>query len=196
MFVVLTSLSPSKRVALLRIVFGVVWLVDTALKFQPSFYHGLLTSIVTKDIGEPSWLNPWFHTWYKIIGLNPDLFAIIIIIIEVLFTLSLILGIGRRVIYLIGASFMFLVWGIGEAFGGPYVAGTTDINAGFIYVLVFLLLYVCEGLVAPVWSLDNYIAKHFRWWTRIANPPTNTIIKQTGTKDEPTVKTNSRKNNR
>jgi uncharacterized membrane protein YphA (DoxX/SURF4 family) len=161
----------SKRIASLRILFGLVWIVDAAFKFEPAFYRGLLTFIMSKDAGEPTWLNFWFHTWYRFIGLNPTFFAALIIIIEVAIALSLLLGIARRINYLLAAVFMFLVWGVGEAFGGPYVAGTTDINAGFIYVLLFLLLYVADGLVAPSWSLDPLIEKHISWWSKIANPP-------------------------
>jgi uncharacterized membrane protein YphA (DoxX/SURF4 family) len=167
----ISKVSLSKRIASLRILFGFIWLIDAAFKFEPAFFRGLLTFIMSKDAGEPSWLNPWFHTWYRIIGLNPTFFAILIIIIEVAIALSLLLGIARRLNYILAAVFMFLIWGVGEAFGGPYVAGTTDINAGFIYVVVFLLLYVADGLVPPSWSLDPLIEKHLSWWSKIANPP-------------------------
>jgi thiosulfate dehydrogenase [quinone] large subunit len=161
----------AKRTASLRILFGIVWVVDAVLKFEPAFYRGLLTFVMSKDAGEPGWLNPWFHAWYRIIGLNPTLFAIVIIIVEAFIALSLLFGIARRLNYIIAIPFMFLIWGVGEAFGGPYVAGSTDINAGFIYVIAFLFLYVMDGLTPPKWSLDPLITKRFAWWSVIADPP-------------------------
>jgi thiosulfate dehydrogenase [quinone] large subunit len=163
--------SLSKRVASLRILFGLIWAIDAVFKFEPAFYRGLLTFVQSRGTGMPGWLNWWFHGWDRIIGFNPMLFAIAIIVIETLIALSLLLGIARRLNYLLAAFFMFLIWGVGEAFGGPYVAGSTDINAGFIYVVVFLLLYVADGLTPPSWSLDPWLSKRFRWWSKIANPP-------------------------
>jgi thiosulfate dehydrogenase (quinone) large subunit len=167
----LYSHSLANRVAGLRILFGLVWVVDASFKFEPAFYRGLLTFVMSKDASEPSWLNPWFHLWYRVFGVGPEFFAIIILIIEVLIALSLLLGVARRLTYASAIPFCFLIWGVGEAFGGPYVAGTTDINAGFIYVIVFLTLYVLDGLAPPSWSLDPYLEKRFRWWSTIANPP-------------------------
>jgi thiosulfate dehydrogenase [quinone] large subunit len=163
--------SLSKRIASLRILFGIVWAVDAVFKFEPAFYNNLKQFIMAKDSGEPNWLNFWFHSWYKIIGVDPKLFAFVILVIEVLIALSLLLGFARRITYLVAVPFCFLRWGVGEAFGGPYVAGTTDINAGFIYVIVFLVLYVVDGLVAPTWSMDSIMIKRFSWWSKIANPP-------------------------
>jgi thiosulfate dehydrogenase [quinone] large subunit len=161
----------SRRIAAVRILFGLIWAVDAAFKFEPAFYNGILQTVKAADSGEPSWLNHWFNAWYRIIGSNPHLFAIIIIIVEVLTALSLLLGIARRLNYVLGAILSFLIWSAAEGFGGPYVSGSTDIGAGFIYVVVFLLLYAADGLVAPSWSLDPLIEKHISWWHAIATPP-------------------------
>jgi thiosulfate dehydrogenase [quinone] large subunit len=168
-----SKLSLSKRIASLRILFGLVWVVDAIFKFEPAFYKGNSLSyfVLAKDSGEPSWLNPWFHFWFRIFGAHPELFAIVILVIESLIALSLVLGIARRLNYALSVPFCFLIWGIGEAFGGPYVAGTTDINAGFIYLIVFLLLYAFDGLAKPSWSLDPWLSAHIKWWSKIANPP-------------------------
>jgi uncharacterized membrane protein YphA (DoxX/SURF4 family) len=165
------GLSLSKRIASLRILFGLIWAVDAAFKFEPAFYRGLLAFVMSKDAGEPAWLNFWFHTWYRVFGAEPLFFALLVLIIEVLIAFSLLFGIARRLNYVLAIPFCFLIWGVGEAFGGPYVPGTTDINAGFIYVVVFLLLYVVDGLVPPSWSLDPLLERRFAWWHIIANPP-------------------------
>jgi thiosulfate dehydrogenase [quinone] large subunit len=161
--------SLSKHIAAVRIGFGLIWAVDAVFKFEPAFYRGILALIKAKDAGEPSWLNPWFNAWYRIVGSNQHLFAIMILIIEVLISLSLVLGIARRLNYALAAVFSFLIWGVGEAFGGPYVSGTTDVNAGIIYVLVFVLLYFVDGPIPPSWSLDTFISERISWWHKIAD---------------------------
>ena len=134
------------------------------------FTREFLTTIIAKDSGEPSWLNPWFHTWYPDHRFKSQLFAVIGIVIESLIALSLIVGAARRLNYFLAAIFSFLLWGVAEAFGGPYVSGTTDLNAGIIYVFVFIALYIGETVIPPSWSLDSLVAKKISWWPIIADP--------------------------
>jgi thiosulfate dehydrogenase [quinone] large subunit len=162
----------SKRIAVVRILFGVIWAVDAAFKFEPAFYNGILQTVKAADAGEPSWLNHWFSPWYRIIGSNPHLFAGIIIVTETLIAISLLFGIARRLNYVLGAVLSFLIWSVAEGFGGPYVSGSTDIGAGFIYVVVFLALYAADSFIAPSLSLDPIIEKHISWWHVIAHPRT------------------------
>jgi thiosulfate dehydrogenase [quinone] large subunit len=161
----------SKRIAAVRILFGIVWAIDAAFKFEPAFYNGILEQVKASDSGEPRWLNHWFHIWFRIIGSNPHLFAVIIIIAEVLTAISLLFGIARRLNYLLGGVLSFLIWSVAEGFGGPYVSGTTDIGAGIIYVVVFLLLYAADRFVPPSMSLDPFLEKHLSWWHVIATAP-------------------------
>jgi thiosulfate dehydrogenase [quinone] large subunit len=163
----------SRRIAAVRILFGVVWVIDAVFKFEPAFWHhqALIGYIKAVDMGMPSWLNPWFHTWFRIIGAQPTFYAFLILVIETLIALSLIFGVARRLIYAIGVPFSFLIWSVGENFGGPYSPGSTDIGAGFIYVIVFLLLYFADSIVTPSWSLDPLIEKHISWWHFIATAP-------------------------
>jgi uncharacterized membrane protein YphA (DoxX/SURF4 family) len=153
---------PAKGLAIVRIAFGVVWLIDAVFKFEPAFYHGILGVVKAADAGEPGWLNPWFHAWYSLIGNAAGLFAVGIIIIESLIALSLLSGIARRTTYIGGAIFSFLIWSVAEGFGGPYVAGSTDIGAGIIYVLLFGLLYVVDTAKVPAYSLVPALAKLHR----------------------------------
>jgi thiosulfate dehydrogenase [quinone] large subunit len=168
----------SRRIAIIRILFGIIWTVDAAFKFEKAFYDGILQSVKAADSGEPKWLNHWFNIWYRIIGSNPHLFAVIIIIVETLTAVALLIGVARRLNYILGAVLSFLLWSIAEGFGGPYVSGSTDIGAGFIYVVVFLALYAADSLVAPSWSLDPFMEKRISWWHVIASPP-NRFTKST-----------------
>jgi thiosulfate dehydrogenase [quinone] large subunit len=167
----------SKRIASVRILFGLVWAIDAAFKFEPAFYrhHALIGYIKSVDVGMPSWLNPWFHFWFHLIGGAPGFYAFTIIVLETLIAISLIFGIARRLIYAIGIPFSFLIWAVGESFGGPYAPGSTDIGAGFLYVVVFMLLYAADGAVKPSWVLDSLIEKYISWWHIIADPPNKYI---------------------
>jgi uncharacterized membrane protein YphA (DoxX/SURF4 family) len=165
----LTTEKLSKHIATVRISFGVLWIIDAAFKFEPVFYRSFLQSVKAKDAGEPKWLNPWFHAWYHIIGTNQHLFAVILIVAESLVALSLLFGLARRTNYVLGGIMSFLIWGVGEAFGGPYVSGSTDVGAGVIYCFVFALLFVADGVIQPSWALDNILSKKISWWPRLAN---------------------------
>ena len=150
-----------------RWAFGVIWAVDAAFKYEPAFYHGLLNAIKAADSGSISWLNPWYDLWYHVIGLAPEFWAITIIFIETAIALSLLLGVARRFNYVAGAVFSLLIWSVGEGFGGPYVTGSTDVGAGIIYVLVFILLWALDGVVVPRYCLDIAIGAYFKHSLRI-----------------------------
>jgi thiosulfate dehydrogenase [quinone] large subunit len=162
----------SKRIAAIRILFGIIWAIDAVFKYEPAFFHNhaLISYIKSVDMGMPSWLNPWFHLWFNIINIQPTFFAFFILILETLIAISLLLGIARRLNYIVSIPFCFLIWTVGENFGGPYAAGSTDIGAGFIYVVVFLILYFADGVTKPSWSLDPYLEKRISWWQKVAGP--------------------------
>ncbi len=161
----------SMHVATLRIIFGLMWAIDAAFKFQPSFRNGFLDQIKAVSQGQPNWLNPWFHFWVQLLSHNPHFFAALTAIIESLIAAALLLGFARRATYISAAIFSILVWAIAEGFGGPYSSSSTDIGAAIIYAVVFFALYGLDRLaVTSKWSLDNYIIQHFPWWAVVANP--------------------------
>jgi uncharacterized membrane protein YphA (DoxX/SURF4 family) len=161
-----------------RLSFGIIWAVDAAFKFEPAFYRSVLITVKAADAGEPSWLNPWFHVWYSLIGISSGFWAVFLMIVEVGIALSLLLGFARKTIYLLGAIFSFLIWSVAEGFGGPYAAGKTDIGAGIIYVVVFLALYGFDGAVRPKFCVDTIIARRLHWWPRIAEVMPGNSAKQ------------------
>jgi len=161
----------SKHVALLRIIFGLIWGIDAALKWQPAFRSGFLSQIQGAASGQPSWLNGWFNFWVHLLSHNPHVFAVIVAIIESLIAIALVFGIARRTTYLSATVFSLLIWAIPEGFGGPYTATSTDIGTGIIYAIVFLSLFGLDRLaVKSAWSLDNYITKALPWWSVLAKP--------------------------
>lgn len=161
----------AKHVAVLRIVFGIIWAIDAAFKWQPSFSKGFSGMITSAAQGQPGWLNSWFHFWTHLIAHNPHLFAILTAIIESLIAIALLFGIARRTIYLSAAVFSLIIWSVAEGFGGPYSNASTDIGTAVMYAVVLLALYGLDRLaVPPKWSIDNYIVKKLPWWAVVANP--------------------------
>lgn len=161
----------SNHVAVLRIVFGVIWAINATFKWRPAFSSGFLDQITSVAQNQPKWLSPWFNFWLHILSHNPHFFAILVAIIESLIALALIVGLARRTTYLSAAIFSLLLWSIAESFGGPYTQSSTDIGAGIIYSIVFFALYGLDRLaVTPSWSVDTYIAKKLPWWSLAANP--------------------------
>lgn len=161
----------SKHVAILRILFGLMWGINAAFKWQSAFREGFLDQIKSAAEGQPNWLHGWFSFWIHFLSHNPNLFALLVTIAETLIALALIFGVARRVTYISAAVFSLLIWGIAEGFGGPYSATSTDIGTGIIYAVVFFSLYGLDRLaVPPRWSLDSYISKRVPWWSIVANP--------------------------
>jgi hypothetical protein len=153
-------------VAYMRIAFGLVWLLDAVLKFNPSFYNGMLNLIQATDGGGPNWLNGWYNFWITFLGSAPHFFTIVVIVVECFIAFALLSGFSRKSTYLIGAVFSFLLWGIAEGFGGIFIGGETDPNAGIIYALLFMLFYfVDNGSVLPAkLAFDTYLEKRISWW--------------------------------
>ncbi len=166
-----SNASLSKHVAILRIIFGLVWGVDALFKWSSSFSGGFLDQIKSAADGQPTWLHGWFNFWIHLLSHNPHLFAVIVTLVETLIALALIFGIARRATYISAAVFSLLIWTIPEGFGGPYNATSTDIGTGIIYAIVFFSLYGLDKLaINSRYSLDNYLAKKLSWWPLLSNP--------------------------
>src|ERR1022692_4688639 len=151
-----------KRVAAIRILFGMIFAIDAFLKWRPGFASSFLGQVTAAAQGQPAWLLPWFHFWAHLIALAPVPFAYLSAIIESMIALALVFGLARQVTYFAAAAYAFLFWAIPEGFGGPYKGGATDIGTGIIYVIMFLALYQLDTLAdESPWSLDPAIERRF-----------------------------------
>jgi len=146
-----------KRFALLRIVFGFVWAIDAYFKWQPAFQANFVSYVTGALDGQPIFIQTWIHFWISIIGINPHLFAIITAIIETGIANSLIFGLFVRPVIYLGILFALVIWTTAESFGGPYKAGSTDIGAAIIYVLVFVSL-----LLGQSWKTLSFESNFFK----------------------------------
>jgi thiosulfate dehydrogenase (quinone) large subunit len=130
---------------LLRMLFGMVWLVDAFFKWQPGFRSGFAAGIQGMVNTQPGIVKPWFQFWALIAThtghVLPDLTAVT----ETAIGIALIVGFARRPLYVMGALYALFVWAVGEGFGGPYALGiSTDVGAALIYAFVFACLFILD----------------------------------------------------
>jgi uncharacterized membrane protein YphA (DoxX/SURF4 family) len=155
--------------AAMRMIVGLVWGIDGALKFVPGVANNIVGMIANAGAGQPAWLAPWFSFWNQIVGANPSLFVTSIGTLEFALGISLILGFARKLAYAGGFVLSLLIWSIPEGFGGPYGGGGTDIGTGIIYAFVFVFLMILNAAFGPSeFSLDALIERRLAWWRRIA----------------------------
>ena len=167
-----TSAGLVRRLLVLRIGFGVVWALDAYLKWKPDFIRRYGDDVASAAKGQPDLLRPWFHFWRQIVVHSPHGLAYATAVIETLIAAGLLLGFGRRAVYIGGALWSLAIWTIPEGFGGSFVAGATDIGTAIMYAFVFLALYSLETLPAAThaWSLDAVLERRARWWRVFAEP--------------------------
>src|SRR5580700_9501153 len=153
----------------LRFIFGGIWLIDAVLKWLPGFRSGYMSSISGAGMGQPGWLQWWFHMWTNMQHPAPTFFAYLVAVLETLVALAVILGFARKVSYITAAAFSVVIWAAAEGFGGPYVSGASDIGTAIIYALVFLCLLTLAAYTGPdTYSIDHYLERKISWWWKIA----------------------------
>ena len=151
----------------IRVVVGIVWLVDGSLKFASGFVDSFPGLIRTE--GQPAWLQPWFSFWSNAAAANAAVIVYTTGALELALGMALVLGFMRKIAYSGGVVLSLFIWAIPEGFGGPYGPGSTDIGTGAIYSLLFLALIMINTLSGPSkYSLDFLIERKYPLWTRIA----------------------------
>lgn len=154
---------------LLRILFGLVWAVDAYFKWQPDFHANLETYLAEGAEGQPAAVQAWVTFWLNIVGVEPHFFGIIIALGETALAIALLLGVLSNLAYLGGGVLSLVIWSTAEGFGGPYVAGSTDIGSAIIYVLVFVALSLTSAGLSL--GLDAYLTPRLGRWGVLASGP-------------------------
>lgn len=153
----------------LRIIFGGIWLIDAVLKWLPGFRSGYMSSISGAGMGQPGWLQWWFHLWTNMQHPAPTFFAYLVAVLETLVALAVILGFARKVSYITAAAFSVVIWAAAEGFGGPYGSGASDIGTAIIYALVFMCLLTLAAYTGTDrYSVDYYLEQKISWWHKVA----------------------------
>ncbi len=155
-----------KSFAVLRIIFGVIWLIDASFKWNPTFINNFTDYLTGGAEGQPALIQAWINLWVKGVSIDPHFFAVLVAICETALALSLMFGFLTEIGIAGGIALTLVIWTTAEGFGGPYVAGSTDIGGAIIYVIVFVALWL--GRCWRQYSLDPYIRKmlpflYWRW---------------------------------
>lgn len=158
----------TRRVAALRVGFGLVWAIDAVLKWLPGFRNGFGAMLDDAAQGQPGWLRPWFDLWTGIPHNGVAALAYLSALTETFLAVALLIGFARKSIYLLGAGYSLMIWAVAEGFGGPYQSGSTDIGTGIIYAIVFAALFVVDRPGPDPYSVDCRLEERFSWWRRIA----------------------------
>lgn len=124
-------------IGVLRIVFGLVWAVDAWFKWQPDFINNFTDYLTGAQADQPLLVHHWIGFWINTINVDPTAFAYLVAIGETAVAVALIVGAFTNLASLVGTLLALVIWSTAEGFGGPYEAGSTDIGAAIIYVLVF-----------------------------------------------------------
>ncbi|HVM73685.1 MAG TPA: DoxX family membrane protein [Candidatus Paceibacterota bacterium] len=144
-----------KTFAMLRIGFGFVWAIDAWFKWQPAFQDGFVDQVSAMLSGQPGWINDWIQMWVNLVSINPHFFALVVALAESAIAIALIFGLFTRAALIGGIVLSLVIWTVPEGFGGPYVAGATDIGAGIIYAFALAALWLGESWKR--YSVDSYI---------------------------------------
>jgi len=153
----------------LRIGFGLIWLVDAALKWLPGFRASYMDTIMGEASGQPGWLKPWFHFWITVQHPDAASFAWLVAVAETLIAVALIAGFARKITYISAAIFSVLIWATAEGFGGPYTSGASDIGTAVIYAVVFAGLLALSYYAGPSrYTADYYLEQKYSWWWKLA----------------------------
>src|SRR6266566_8433702 len=157
--------------AILRIVLGVAWTANAALKWFPAFGAAFLPMLAGASQDQPGFLKPWFNLVTAVAsdGRAPFL-ALGTAAMETYLAVALLTGFARKVTYVVGAVYTALIWATAEGFGGPYVPGaSTDVGAAIIYTLLFLTLLINDaGVGFSRLSLDSILERRLPGWRRVA----------------------------
>jgi len=157
--------------ATLRILFGLAWIANAALKWFPAFGAGFLSMLTGAAQGQPAFLKPWFGFVTAIASDGRATFlAYGSAALETYLAIALLTGFARKVTYSVGAVYTALIWATAEGFGGPYVPGSsTDVGAAIIYTLLFLTLLIHDaGVGFSRLSLDGVLERRMPRWRRVA----------------------------
>jgi nitrite reductase (NO-forming) len=146
--------------------------VDASLKWQPDFAAGFKDSIVEGAKHQAAFLKPWFDFWIHVASLSPAVLASLTAVLETLIAISLLLGLARRPMYLVGFVYSLGIWATAERFGGSSTGGATDLGTAITYAVVFALLFLIDELAgrSPL-ALDSLIEQRVPAWGRVARLP-------------------------
>jgi len=123
-----------------RITFGLIWLIDGWLEWQPAAFHNFLQLITAVGQGQPAPLAALIEAGQAVVAVNPVLANGLLAALETAIGISLISNVLSRWALRISALIAVGIWVFGQGLGMVFMAGATDIQSGPLYVLASLML--------------------------------------------------------
>ena len=161
-----TNTTEDKSFAFLRMLFGGVWLIDASFKWNPAFLNNFTDYLSQGAQDQSPIVQAWIHWWINSVSVDPHFFAIIVAISETAIAIGLLFGLFTEIAIAGGIAMALVIWSTAEGFGGPYVAGSTDVGTAIIYVIVFIALWL--GRSWRHYSIDSLLNKSkkipFLYW--------------------------------
>ena len=154
--------SPGSRVACLRLLVGSILAVDATLQFLPGAPPQVAYLLVVGAGQEQPALSWWFSYWAGVIAADPGFWWYGTGTLMALLAACMILGVARRLAYVVGFLFSLMLWSVPNGFGGPFDAPSTDIGAGLLYAVLFLSLLQMDSVSGPA-RLAGDPALERRW---------------------------------
>jgi cytochrome oxidase Cu insertion factor (SCO1/SenC/PrrC family) len=140
----------------LRIGFGILWLVDGVLQAQPQMVNGLSAQVILPSASSsPLWVQHLVNFSGTILSYHPVQAAAAAVWIQVGIGLWLVAapsGWSSRLAGLAGVAWGLIVWVFGEAFGGIFAPGLSWLTGAPGAVLIYVAAGALLVLPASAWA--------------------------------------------
>jgi len=146
-FAIFGRITRQDAFALLRILFGCIWVLNTWFQANGAYIdHLFLQSFDAGIKGQPAWLAHYTQTVISAIQtLGPGRVALATVVLDALLALSLLTGLGLRFFAWVGVFYNLFMWTTVGGLGGPYVQGSTDPGTAIVYVLAFIFILLTRS---------------------------------------------------
>ena len=179
--------SPGSRVAGLRLLVGAIVAVDASLQFLPGAPPQVAYLLVVGAGQDQPTISWWFSYWAGVIGGDPGLWWYGTGILTAALATCLILGVARRLAYVVGFLFGLMLWAVPNGFGGPYAAPNTDVGAGLLYAVLFLMLLQMDSVSGPArWTGDAALERRWPGWRWLGGPAFHRWLPKESPREEET----------
>src|SRR2546430_3630297 len=117
-----------------QIGFGVIWLIDGVLEWQPADFHNFLQLITAMSQGQPAPLGAVISAGQAVVAINPTLANGLLAALETAVGLSLITNTLSRWALRISVLLAALIWVFGQGLGMGFLARSTGVPSGAVVV--------------------------------------------------------------
>ncbi|MDE2276291.1 MAG: hypothetical protein KGK09_08350, partial [Burkholderiales bacterium] len=136
-----------------RLLFGLLWALDAALKWQPGFLTQFMAQLTPAAVGQPAPIAAYIHAVVALVGwIGPLRVAVLTALAETLVAASLLSGRAMRWSVPLAALYCLAVWTSAEGFGGPYGLAGTGVRGdviGNVLIYVYLFAYLWPVAARP-----------------------------------------------